>query len=457
MSRPGRAAGAHRQVRDGRGLDDCTVLHVDMDAFYASASLIARPQLRGRPAVIGGGWRSVVLCATYEARAYGVRSGMPMARARRLCPQAEVVAPDYELYSRISASIMAVFAEVTPQVEPVSMEEAFLDIGTARRRLGDAARIGQWIRDTVADEQGITASVGAAPSKAVAKMASRAAKPDGLCEVGPDQVTDFLHPQPIEAMWGVGRATAEKLHRLGLATVGDLATTPRGTLQHAFGPHAGALLHELAWGRDPRRVVGRTPERSVGSQETLGRDTDDPAVVRRELLRMADRTAARLRTARMLGRTVTISVRFADFSEVTRSGPTLTPTDVAEEIHAVAVALYDRLGLDRARIRRVGVRVEGLVGRERAYRQPQLTDPERGWREAEHAVDAAVHRFGPAAVQRAALTRRRGPAGADNGAAADYSAGFSVEPPEPTLNSRLAREGRASAPSSARRGVRPRP
>ncbi len=219
-------------------------------------------------------------------------------------------------------------------------------------------------------------------------------------------MVEFLHPLPVQAMFGVGPATTERLNRLGLFTVADLAHTPRNTLRRAFGPHAGSSLHHLAWGRDGQRVVNSEPEHSVGSQETFGRDTDDPQVVRRELLRMADRTASRMRKQRMVGRTVTLSVRFADFTELTRSATLPTATDVTDEIYAGALALYERLGLDRARIRRVGVRVEGLIGIERAYRQPRLTDPERGWREAEQAVDAAVGRFGPAAVQRAILTRR---------------------------------------------------
>jgi DNA polymerase-4 len=178
-------------------------------------------------------------------------------------------------------------------------------------------------------------------------------------------------------------------------------------MRQTFGPHAGGGLVELAWGRDPRRVVPMVPERSVGSQETFGRDTCEPEIVKRELLRMADRTASRMRKQRMLGRTISISVRFADFTELTRSATMPTPTDVTEEIYAEAVALYDRLGLGRARIRRVGVRMEQLVEVSRAYRQPRLTDPERGWREADQAVDAAVRRFGSGAVQRAALARER--------------------------------------------------
>jgi DNA polymerase-4 len=259
----------------------------------------------------------------------------------------------------------------------------------------------------VSDEQQITCSVGIGPTKFIAKVASRAAKPDGLVEVPPAGIEDFLHPLPVEAMWGVGVPTADKLHGLGIFTVGELAHTPVGTLRRTFGPHAGRVLSELAWGRDPRRVVPQVPERSVGSQQTFAADSDRPEIVKRELLRMADRTASRMRKQGVVGRTVQISVRFADFSELTRSATMPTLTDVTAEIYAAAVELYDRLGLDRARIRRVGVRMQQLVDVHSAYRQPRLTDPERGWREADQAVDAAVLRFGPAAVQRLVLTRRK--------------------------------------------------
>jgi DNA polymerase-4 len=383
-----------------------TILHVDMDAFYASVELRSRPELRGRPVIVGGETRGVVLSASYEARARGVRSGMASSQARRLAPNATFVAPDFDQYSAVSKAIVEVFCSVTSVVESASIDEAFLDVTGALRMHGSAVAIGERVRAMVADEQQITCSVGIGPSKFVAKVASRAAKPDGLVEVPPDGVTDFLHPLPVEAMWGVGQATATRLHRLGISTVGDLARTPVRSLRPAFGPHAGAGLHSLAWGRDARRVVASVRERSVGSQETLALDTDRPEVVRRELLRMADRTARRIRKAGLLGRTVVLCLRFADFTEVTRSVTLDSPTDVAEEIHAAAMQAYARLGLDRARIRRVGVRVEGLVEADRAYRQPQLTDPEFGWREAEHAVDATVGRFGPGAVQRAVLASR---------------------------------------------------
>jgi DNA polymerase-4 len=382
------------------------IMHVDMDAFYASVELRQRPELRGTPVIVGGANRGVVLSATYEARALGVRSGMSSGQARKLAPRATFLSPDFDSYTAVSRSIAAVFATVSATVESASIDEAFLDLTGSVRMFGSPADIGERIRAVVADEQAITCSVGIGPSKFIAKVASRAAKPDGLVEVLPERVVDFLHPLPVEAMWGVGPSTARRLHGLGLEFVGDLAHTPVATLRQTFGPHSGRALHELAWGRDRRRVVPMEPERSVGSQETLGRDTDDPAVLRRELLRMADRTAGRMRKAGLVGRTVGISVRFADFSELTRSVTLPTPTAVTAEIYGAALALFERLGLGQARIRRVGVRVEGVTEARQAYRQPQLTDPEHGWQEADQAVDAAVRKFGPAAVQRLALTRR---------------------------------------------------
>jgi DNA polymerase-4 len=384
---------------------DITVLHVDMDAFYAAVSLLEHPDLRGLPVVVGGGWRSVVLSATYEARAFGVRSGMPMATARRLCPSAVVVRPDHDRYARVSEAVMAVFAEVTPRMEPVSMEEAFLDVSAAGRQWGDPAAIGQWIRDTVSDEQQITCSVGGAPSKAVAKMASRAAKPDGMRLVGRAEVVPFLHPMPVGALWGVGESTEAELHRLGLHTVAQLAHVPLATLRRAFGEQAGARLHTLAWGQDTDPVTPARVERSVGSSETFAHDVDDPEAIRRQLLHLAERTASRMRHAGVLGRTVVLTVRFSDFTTITRSRTVAVPTDVTREVHTTACALYDALGLQRARIRMLGVRVEGITEAGRTPVQGRLDEPERGWREAERAMDRAAARFGSDAVRPASLLR----------------------------------------------------
>lgn len=382
---------------------DCTVLHVDMDAFFASVELIDRTELRGRPAIVGGGGRGVVLSATYEARRFGVHSAMPMARARRLCPQAVVIPPDHGRYAEVSRGVMEIFASITPQVEPLSLDEAFLDISGAVRRLGPPAVIAQQIRGRVADEQRITCSVGVAATKFVAKLASGRAKPDGMLIVPAAQTVTFLHALPVAALWGVGERTEEALTRLGLRTVSDLAHTPVDTLRRALGDAVGNHLHDLSWGRDPRPVVGTRVEKSIGNEETFARDIDDPGVIQRELLRLSERVAVRLRAAELLGRTVVIKVRFADFTTITRSRTLPEHTDVARRIYAVARDLYQALGLARARIRLIGVRVEGLTDLTAGHHQLALDERPHGWREAEQAADRASARFGAGTVRPASL------------------------------------------------------
>jgi DNA polymerase IV len=386
--------------------DGCPILHVDMDAFYASVEVRRRPELRGRPVIVGGGSRGVVLSATYEAREFGVHSAMPMARALRRCPQAVVVPPDMASYAAASVGVMAVFGSVTPLVEPLSLDEAFLDVGGARRRLGRPAQIGEWIRARVADEQGITCSVGVAATKFMAKLASAHCKPDGLLVVPAGAAVDFLHPLPVAALWGVGDRTAELLQRLGLRTVGDLARTPASTLRRVLGPAAAEHLAALAAGRDDRRVVPNEPDKSIGAEETFGTDVDDPAIVQRELLRLAERTAVRLRSAGQVGRTVSIKVRFADFSTISRSRTLHTATDAGQEIYQTACALYTALGLDRALIRLVGVRVEGISAATAVPAQLELGAREHGWRDADRAVDRAAQRYGAGAVRPATLVQR---------------------------------------------------
>jgi DNA polymerase-4 len=390
---------------DDRG---CPILHADMDAFYAGVELRTRPELVGTPVIIGGlGSRAVVLSATYEARAYGVHSAMPMSRARRLCPQATVIPPTPGRYAETSRGIMEIFRSITPLVEPLSLDEAFLDVAGARRRLGSPRRIAELLRARVADEQGVTCSVGVASTKFVAKLASARAKPDGLLVVPRDAVVAFLHPLPVGALWGVGERTEEVLTRLGLRTIGDIAHTPATTLQRALGQAAGAHLSALAWGRDERPVVPHEPDKSIGAEETFARDVDDPRVVRRELLRLSERTAARLRATGQVGRTVSIKVRFADFTTITRAKTLAEPTDVARVVYETATLLYDALHLDRARIRLVGVRVEGLGDVDRTPRQLALGGAGEEWRAAELAVDRAAARFGAGAVRPATLVTRQ--------------------------------------------------
>lgn len=387
--------------------DGCTVLHVDMDAFYASVTLLDHPELVGTPVIIGGGGtRGVVLSATYEARTFGVHAAMPMARARRLCPQATVLEPEHRRYAAVSRSVMALFADVTPFVEPLSLDEAFLDVAGAVRRLGTPAQIAAGIRARVEDEQGVTCSVGVATSKFMAKLASGLAKPDGMLVVPADDVLTVLHPLPVGALWGVGERTEETLHRFGLRTIGDIAHTPVDTLRRALGDAVGTQLFELSWGRDGRQVVPEQSERSIGAEETFAHDVDDPVVVHRELLRLSERTAARLRSAGLVGRTVSIKVRFADFTTITRARTLRESTDVAREVYGTARSLFDALGLQRARLRLVGVRVEGLAPVERQERQLLLDEPEIGWRDAERAVDRASARFGAGSVRPATLVER---------------------------------------------------
>jgi DNA polymerase-4 len=388
----------------------CPVLHVDMDAFYASVEVRERPELAGRPVVVAGGSnpagdRGVVLSASYQARAFGVRSAMPVAQARRLCPQAEFVPPHFPRYAEVSRGVMALFREITPLVEPLSLDEAFLDVGGSLRRLGmSPAGIGEWIRGQVYDAHRVTCSVGVAPSKFLAKLASGLSKPDGLLVVPADGVFEFLHPLPLSALWGVGQRTAQALRRLGCATVADVASTPLPALRRAVGVSCARHLHELANGRDKRRVVPDLPEKSVGAEETFAHDVADGPVLRRELLRLVERSTAALRCRGLRGRTIALKIRYPDFTTITRSRTLADPTDSAHEVFAVAGELLDGNLPRGVAIRLLGVRVEQLV---RGVAAEQLTldggAAHANWPDAERAADAARSRFGSAAVRLATL------------------------------------------------------
>ncbi|MFG1658772.1 DNA polymerase IV [Micromonospora chersina] len=395
--------------RFGPDADDtgCPILHVDMDAFFASVEVRRRPELRGQPVVVGGiGPRGVVSSASYEARRYGVRSAMPTARARALCPHAVYLPPDFTQYSAASRAVMRIFRDVTPLVEPLSLDEAFLDVAGARRLFGTPTEIARLIRRRVAEEQQLTCSVGVAPSKFVAKLGSTRAKPDGLLVVPAARVLEFLHPLPVAALWGVGERSAEALQRLGLRTVGDLAEAPPGLLRRAVGEASAGHLHELAWGRDPRRVSPEHVEKSIGAEVTFDTDVTDPAEIRRALLALAEKAGARLRAAGQVGRTVSLKVRLADFRTVSRSRTLGVPTDTAREMFDTAWALWTALAPGEP-VRLVGVRMEGLAAAEETPQQLTLGAPERGWREAEAAADAAAARFGRSVIGPASLLGRR--------------------------------------------------
>ena len=396
-----------RDLRRDWGDDDegCSILHVDMDAFYASVELRRRPELRGRPVIVGGESRSVVLAATYEARAFGIHSAMPMTQARRLCPQAVVVPPDHASYQEASRAAMAVLTEVTALVEQVSVDEAFMDVSGARRRLGAPVEIGTHIRSRVQERVGITCSVGVAGSKFVAKLASGFAKPDGLLLVPRAATVEFLHALPVTALWGVGDRTAAALARWGLTTVRDLAHADVPLLQRAVGRASGAHLHDLAWGRDSRPVTPARPEKSIGAEVTFEVDTTDLAVVDRHLLALADRCARQLRARGRAARTISIKVRTADFATSTRSRTIAVPTDVGREIHLVARGLMAATDLGGRAVRLVGVRAEGLVDLDSQplTLEEAVDDGPGARRRAEEAMDAVRHRFGTAALGPASL------------------------------------------------------
>ncbi|QWT25356.1 DNA polymerase IV [Subtercola sp. PAMC28395] len=389
------------------------MLHIDMDAFFASVELLEHPELVGLPVIIGhNGPRGVVTSATYEARAFGVHSAMPVARALQLCPRAIVLAPHHDRYRHFSAEVMRIFRDVTPLVEPLSIDEAFLDVAGARRLLGSPSVIGSLVRRRVEAETGLTCSVGGGATKFIAKMASGRAKPDGMLLVPASQTLAFLHPLPVSALWGVGATTADALTRLGIRTVGDLAATPLPTLINRVGAASGQKLHALANGIDTREVVTVRHEKSVGHEITFEFDVFDVQKIRLELLRLSDQVAVRLRRAGLAGKTVALKLRFADFSTISRSRTLSEPTDLAQSIFDAARDLFDAVDLAGQRVRLIGVRVENLVTAAEAVHQPSLWDDEAAapssWREAEVAADRVADKFGAGAVRRASLVTPSG-------------------------------------------------
>lgn len=392
-------------TRRSWGDDDegCSILHVDMDAFFASVEVARRPELRGRPVIVGGENRAVVLAATYPARAYGVHSAMPMSQARRLCPQAVVVAPDHAAYRAASRAVMDVLGQVTALVEQVSVDEAFLDVSGARRRLGRPTRIAALIRERVRGEVGLPCSVGIATTKHVAKLASGLAKPDGVLLVPREATVELLHSLPVGALWGVGERTREALARWGITTVAGLAEQDLAVVQRAVGAVAGAHLHDLAWGRDPRPVVPERTEKSVGAETTFDVDTADLAWVGAQMLPLADRCAEHLRRREMVARTVCLKVRTADMRTVTRSRTLTVPTDVARTIHRAARELLGVAELEGQAVRLVGVRVEGLspAGARQLTLEESVDGDGSAQRRAEGAMDEVRRRFGPLSVRAA--------------------------------------------------------
>lgn len=379
------------------------ILHVDMDAFYASVAELDHPEYKGKALVVGAGARGVVLSANYEARKFGIRAAMPVGRAKRMAPHAIFIAPEHHRYSEISERVMAIFHSYTPLVEPISLDEAFLDVTGSQKLFGTGREIAAKIREQVEKEEGITCSVGLAQSKFIAKLASQHCKPNGMLEIKADRILEFLHPLPVRAIWGVGPKTAESLERLGLHTVSDIAHTPRATLIRALGESTGASLYELAWGRDYRDVIPDEPEKSIGNEETFSEDLDNPEEILREFLRMTEKATARLRERSLFAKTISIKIKFADFSSLTRSKTVPIAIDNTHDTYEVVKALYLALRNDGARIRLVGVSLSQL--QEGAPVQLELGARERGWREADTAIDRAQARFGRGSVRPGRLIR----------------------------------------------------
>jgi len=380
-----------------------TILHVDMDAFFASVSELDYPQYRGKPLVVGAGSRGVVLSANYAARKFGIRAAMPVARAQRMAPTAIFIPPDHERYSDVSRRVMEIFFEYTPYVEPLSLDEAFLDVTGSRRLFGSGRDIAQAIRKRVSDQEKITCSVGISTTKFIAKLASGRCKPDGVLEIAHDRILTFLHPLPVNEIWGVGPKTNEELQRLGLRTVADIAHTPIETLKRALGESAGVALYELAWARDYREVVPDAPEKSISAAETFSYDLENREEIFRELLRLTERATHRLRKRELRSKTIGLKVRFSDFTTITRSKTMALPINGTHEIYEIAKDLFLALKIDGARIRLLGVSLENLSDETGAVEQLELGEREVGWREAQAAIDRAITRFGRGSVLPARL------------------------------------------------------
>jgi DNA polymerase-4 len=386
-------------------------LHADLDAFYASVEQRDDPSLRGRPVIVGPG---VVLAASYEAKAYGVRTAMGAAQARRLCPDAVVVPPRFSAYVAASRAVFSVFDDITPLVEGLSIDEAFLDVGGLRRIAGPAPQIAARLRALVRERVGLAITVGVARTKFLAKVASGVAKPDGLLVVAPHAELAFLHPLPVERLWGVGRVTAAKLRSRGIITVGEVAALPEAVLISMLGPASGRHLHALAHNRDPRAVQTGRRRRSIGSQHALGRSRSvaghGPDAVDAVVVSLVDRVTRRLRAANRVGRTVVLRLRFDDFSRATRSHTLARPTDRTDDVLEVARALLaDAAPLIRAGgLTLVGIAIANLDDADAI--QLVLPFDRRHRAGGGTALDAALDdvraRFGTEALTRAVLLGR---------------------------------------------------
>jgi DNA polymerase-4 len=379
-----------------------TILHADLDSFYASVEQRDDPSLRGKPVVVGGG---VVLAASYEAKAFGVRTAMSGGAARRLCPNLTEVPPRFEAYTEASRAVFDIFRDTSPIVEPMSIDEAFIDVGGLWRIAGTATEIATRLRARVAAEVGLPITVGVARTKFLAKVASAVGKPDGLLVVEPEGELDFLHPLPVQRLWGVGAITAAKLHERGIHTVADVASMSPGALTAIVGGAMGHQLHALSHNRDARRVTNGKRRGSIGSQQALGRRRRSREEIDVVLWRLVDRITGRMRKADRVGRTVTLRFRFDDFTRATRSHSLADPTAGTATVHATAVAILDGAWpmIESRGISLLGVSVGNLSDVDAV----QLVLPFERSESADldTVLDAVRDRFGRSALQRATTMR----------------------------------------------------
>jgi DNA polymerase-4 len=398
-----------------RSEGDANILHVDLDAFYASVEQLDDPSLRGKPVIVGGiGRRGVVCAASYEARKFGVHSAMPIGRARTLCPQGVFLPTRFDRYGEKSHEVMNVLHALTPAVEQLSVDEAFVDAGGIWRRHGSGRDVALLARTQIREQTGLTASVGVATTKFLAKLASDLSKPDGLLVVEPGREIEFLAPLPVSHLWGVGPATKSKLERMGIHTIGDVAAIPEETLTGALGDAAGAHLAALARNDDPRSVIPEHAAKSIGAEETFGHDLYVRADCDRELIRLGERVAIRLRRAKLAGRTIQLKIRFGNFETRTRARTLPTQTDLSAVIVATARELLDQFDVGRG-VRLLGVSISQFEA-SRRQRVLDLDDDsalEQEWLERqnalERAADAVRDRFGDSAVRPATLLKRPRP------------------------------------------------
>lgn len=382
-----------------------SILHIDMDAFFVYVELLDAPHLRGKPVAVGGvSGRGVVASASYEARRFGVSSAMPVARAKQLCPPLVILPPQFHKYSEASQRVMEIFHEFTPLVEPLSIDEAFLDVHGSTKLFGEPIDIAHQIRARVYERTKLPASVGLAGTKFVAKLASQRAKPDGVLEVHPSRTLDFLHPLPIEAMWGVGQATGKKLHARAIRTLGDLSREPLESLIRVVGKSAALKLHELSHGRDPREVEIHRIEKSIGKETTFTHDIRTLPELERELLRMTESVGWKLRTQGIVAKTIAIKLRWTSFETVTRSLTLPEPTNVTRRMYLTAQELLRQLDPHGHPVRLLGVRAENLMSESEVV--SGLWNDDERLRSLDQTVDQAHAKFGKGQLRPARLIPR---------------------------------------------------